>query len=51
MQPVDQKKFDELVSNLEMYLTDCRERITKLEGKVEELEAKPARGRKNASDS
>lgn len=51
MQPVDQKKFDELVQNLEHYLTDARERISALEAKVEELEAKPARGRKNASDS
>ena len=51
MSLVNRQQFDELVANLEMYLTDCRERIAKLEEKVAELEAKPARGRKNASDS
>jgi BMFP domain-containing protein YqiC len=51
MSLVNRQQFDELVANLEMYLTDCRERITKLEERVEELEKKPARGRKNASDS
>ena len=43
MQPVDQKKFNEMVANCERILTQMNKRITALEDQVAELTARLAK--------